>query len=114
VTRERAGLRGGFRLQRGPIDIVEDCEIGFALAACDGEPDRFLERIGGAKQQLNDFIGGRATAAAQMVEQVLHAVREIGNAAVAHRRRHAFDRVDRAEQAADRLGRGGIPLPLEQ
>ena len=79
------------------IDVGEDGEIGFPLASCDGEPDRFLERIGGAEQQLNDVVGRRATAAAQMIEQVLHAVREIGDTAVAHRRRHAFDRVDRAE-----------------
>src|SRR5258707_5812599 len=49
-----------------------------------------------------------------MVEQILHAVREIGDAAVPHRRGHALDRVDRPEQAADRLGRGGIPLPVGQ
>src|SRR6266545_876757 len=114
MTRETAGLRGGFRLQRRPIDFGEHRQVGLALAPRHGEPDRFLERVGGAKQQLNDFVGWRSTAAAQMVEQILHAVRQIGDAAVPHRRGHALDRVDRPEQAADRLGRGGIPLPIEQ
>ena len=114
VARERAGLRRRLRLNRGVIDVGENREVRLALAACHGEPDRFLERIGRAEQQLDDLVGGRAAAAAQMVEQILHPVREIGDAAVAHRRRHAFDRMDRAEQAADRLGRGAIPLPLEQ
>src|SRR6266508_2532752 len=114
MPRETAGLRGGFRLQRRPIDFGEHRQVGLALAPRHGEPDRFLERVGGAKQQLNDFVGWRSTAAAQMVEQILHAVRQIGDAAVPHRRGHALDRVDRPEQAADRLGRGGIPLPIEQ
>ena len=48
------------------------------------------------------------------VEQVLQPVRQVGDAGVAHRRRHALDRVDGAEQPADRLGRGGLALPLEQ
>ncbi len=114
MTRERAWLWRGFRLDRGLIDLGEDREVGFPLTACNGEPDRFLERIGRAKQQLDDVLGGCVTAATQMVEQVLHAVREIGDAAVSHRRRHPFDRMHGTEQAADRLGRRRVPLPLEQ
>ena len=114
MSRERAGLRRGFRLDDGSIDVGEYGEIGFALATGDGEPDHFLQRIGGAKQQLNDVFGRCVTAAAQVVEQVLHAVGEIGDAAIAHRRRHPFDRMHGTEQAADRLGRRRVPLPLEQ
>src|SRR5206468_12361478 len=83
VARERAGLRRRLRLNRGVIDVGEDREVRLALAARHGEPDRFLERIGGVEQQLDDFVGGRAAAAAQVVEQVFHPVREIGDAAVA-------------------------------
>src|SRR5260370_1229352 len=45
-----------------------------------------------------------------MVEQGLHAVREIGDTAVAHPRPPAFDRVDPAGQAAD--PRGGITMSI--
>src|SRR5439155_1687011 len=79
-----------------------------------GAAARFLERIGGAEQELERVLARRLAAATQMVEQILHAMGEIGHAAVAHRRRHALDGMDGAENAADRLRRGGMTLPLEQ
>src|SRR2546430_10549927 len=39
---------------------------------------------------------------------------EVGDAGVAHRRRHPFHRVHGADQPAHRRQAGGVPLPLEQ
>src|SRR4029077_16925132 len=108
------GLWSRFRLQRESIDVGEDREIGFTLATGDRESHRLLERVGATDQQLDDFVGGRLTAAPEVVEQILQAMGQIGDAAVPHRRRHAFDRMHRAEQAADRLRRRRLALPLEQ
>ena len=71
MTRQRAGLWSRFGLQRETIDVGEDREIGFALATGDRESHRLFERVGGTKQQLDDFVGGSLTAAPQVVEQIL-------------------------------------------
>jgi len=63
----------------GHVDVRKNRgDIRFPLTALDGELDRFFESVGAAKQQLNDVLGRCPPAAAQMVEEVFHAVGEIG------------------------------------
>src|SRR5213075_1962025 len=56
----------------------------------------------------------RNPAALQPVGGLFRAVHTIKGMAVANGRGHALDRMDGAEQPADRLERCRVPLPLEQ
>ena len=63
---------------------------------------------------MERVVGRRLAAATEMIEEILHAVGEIGDAAIPHRRRHALHRMDRTEDATHRFRGGRMSLPLEQ
>ena len=63
--------------------------------------DRLLEHVRRAKQHVHDVRHRYRVAATNAVEHRLHLVRELGDDGVAHRRAHALDRVDGAEDRAD-------------
>src|SRR5205807_5544399 len=77
--RDRSGRRGG-EAGGGGIQLRDDERyVGLWLAAGHRQADRFFQRIGGTEQQLQHVIAGTAGAAAQQVEQVFHAVGQVGD-----------------------------------
>ena len=112
----RAGARSNARERRGrAVEIGDDLrDVDLVLAARDRQLHRVLEPVPRPKQQLQEVIRGRSRAAPHQVEQVLGPVGQVGDACIAHRRRHALHGVHGAEQSTDRCGVGGSPLPVEQ
>jgi len=123
----RRGDRGGTRadsspglpsppeLRRGVVQIGHHFrDVDLLLPAHHGELHRLLERVPRPEQQLQQLVVRGPPPAAQQVEQILGAVGEVGDAGVAHGRRHPLDGVHRTEQSPDGREVRGAALPLEQ
>jgi hypothetical protein len=83
-------------------------EIGgddFTVAARDGGFDRLLEHVRRPEQHVHDLGIDDEILAAHAIEHGFELVRELGDDGVPHRRTHAFDRVDGAENGAHRPAR---------
>ena len=83
----------------------ESAAIDFAIAAGDRRLHRLLQHVGGAEQHVHHVGVDREVVAAHAIEHGLELVRQLGDDGIAHRRAHALDRVDGAEDRADRRRR---------
>ena len=70
----------------------------------DSDSHGTLERVGALEQLIDQCRLRCALARANLVQPLLELVRDVGHRAIAHRRRHALDRVRGAECFLDRFG----------
>src|SRR2546428_656785 len=118
--RRRGATAPALRSRRGHarrrvVQVRHDLgDLQLAFPAHHRQLDGVLQRVARPEQELQQLIRRRARPAAQQVEQTFHAVSEVGDPGVAHRRRHSLHRVHRAEQPAHGREPGGVFLPLEQ
>ena len=104
--------RRGCRVRRfaeyvGDVGI-ERCDAAFIERFLRfGRRDHFAQAIAGLQQGLDGFGRDRPHAVAHLVEQRLHAVREIGNLGKSEGRRAALDGMSGAEDGIDVFRVGG-------
>jgi hypothetical protein len=114
-ARRRWG-RGQRARARSECADVEQQRCGvdrFAAAALVARKLR-AQRVAGLQQGVDHRAAGCEFAPAQLVEQRLHLVRQLGHVVEAERRRAALDRVRAAKDRVERLVVGGCDVEREQ
>ena len=111
----RAAPLRRLELGRDLVEVRQDLRgVHRRALALDRPLHGLLQHIGRAKQQLERLRGHFFLALAQLIEQVLHPMRDGRHHRVPHGGRHALDGMNGTKQGSDGCSRCGIGFPGEK